>query len=236
MRAFERLMSRTAEPRQRFLSTPVLQQALESGIDRALYLAYLAQAYHHVRYTCPLLAMAAGRTRPEDERLRNALFEYIEEEKGHEHWILADIEALGGDAAAAVAAGPNDGCRTLVGYVAYAIEHVSPYAVLGMVHVLEGTSVALADRAANSIRRAIADDKAGVDRTEVSGFSYLTSHGSLDIEHVAFFEKLVDGIECESDLDAIVETARIVYRCFGDMMTQTVESLAMAKRDTRHVA
>jgi len=42
-------------------------------------------------------ALAAARCGPEDHLYQSALFEYIEEERGHELWILADIHALGGD-------------------------------------------------------------------------------------------------------------------------------------------
>ena len=64
----------------------------------------------------------------------------MEEERGHEKWILNDIAAMGGDAAAVSDGQPGIACQVMVGYTYYAIEWISPYAMLGSVHVLEGMS------------------------------------------------------------------------------------------------
>lgn len=103
-----------------------------------------------MKHTFPLLALAASRT--EDERYQDALVEYMEEERGHEKWILDDIRALGGDASAVAASEAGPACKVMVGYTYYAIEHISPYAMLGSVHVLEGMSVLLADQLADSLK------------------------------------------------------------------------------------
>ena len=79
----------------------------------------------------------------------------------------------------------------------------------GMVLVLEGTSVALATRAAETIETSL-----GLPRT---AFSYLRSHGDLDIEHVGFFEKLMDRLEDPDDQAAVVHAARRFYRLYGDV-------------------
>lgn len=141
MSLYQRLQTETAAARRRFHALPMLAAALRDGVERDLYVAYLGQAYHHVRHTCPLLAAAAGRCGDGDARLREALFDYIAEEKGHEAWILDDIEAIGGaDAVPRVLATDGDpAVRALVGYMYYAVERISPYAMLGMVYVLEGT-------------------------------------------------------------------------------------------------
>ena len=48
-------------------------------------------------------------------------------------------------------------------------------------------------------------------------FSYLTSHGSLDIEHIKFYENLMNKLESDEDKQAVIHTARVVYRLYGDM-------------------
>ncbi|HCC62217.1 MAG TPA: biliverdin-producing heme oxygenase, partial [Pseudomonas sp.] len=48
-------------------------------------------------------------------------------------------------------------------------------------------------------------------------FSYLTSHGSLDLEHIEFFKKLMNRLDDEDDKAAVVHTARVVYRLYGDI-------------------
>jgi pyrroloquinoline quinone (PQQ) biosynthesis protein C len=210
MSNYEELLLATTAEREAFLAIPIIREALAQGVDRGLYLAYLAEAYHHVKHTCPLLALAASRCGQGDERLRDALFEYIEEEKGHDEWILEDIKALGGDAEAVRRARGGPAARVMVGYAYYAIERISPYALLGMVHVLEGVSATIATQAAQSIRAGIGDTGGG-------GFSYLESHGSLDQDHVRFFAGLLNGIDSPQTLESIIDTAGIMYRLFGDV-------------------
>jgi pyrroloquinoline quinone (PQQ) biosynthesis protein C len=206
MSFYERLASETSTDREPFLTIPLVQHALQSGAPRGLYLGFLGEAYHHVKHTFPLLALAASRTT--DERYQDALVEYMEEERGHEKWILDDIRALGGNVDAVRDGEPGMACRIMVGYAYYAIEHVSPYAMLGSVHVLEGLSVAFADRLADVV-------KASLGIGEDVGFSYLRSHGSLDQEHVAFFRTLVDGFDQPQTQRIIIEHSKIFYRLYG---------------------
>ncbi|MEI7466382.1 MAG: iron-containing redox enzyme family protein [Burkholderiales bacterium] len=84
-----------------------------------------------------------------------------------------------------------------------------PLAFLGMVHVLEGTSVSLALLAAQQIQkpRALPD----------SAFSYLRSHGVLDREHTAHFEALMNRIEDPGDQADILHAARAFFHLYGDV-------------------
>jgi pyrroloquinoline quinone (PQQ) biosynthesis protein C len=219
---YDRLLADTRKSREEFLAIPLVERALKNGAPRPLYLSFLTQAYHHVKHTFPLLARAASLTT--DERYQDALVEYMEEERGHEKWILDDIAAMGGDAAAVRDGTPGIACQVMVGYAYYAIEHVSPYAMLGSVHVLEGMSVQLADRAADAIRASLASDSD-------AGFSYLRSHGSLDMEHVAFFHKLVDGFDKPKVQQIIIDNARIFYQLYGGIFREID-----AQSELRHAA
>lgn len=225
MSNYEELLLATTAEREAFLAIPIIREALAQGVDRDLYLAYLAEAYHHVKHTCPLLALAASRCGQGDGRLRDALFEYIEEEKGHDEWILGDIKALGGDAEAVRRARGGPAARIMVGYATYAIERISPYALLGMVHVLEGVSATIATQAAQSIRAGLGDSGSG-------GFSYLESHGSLDQDHVQFFAELLNGIDSRQTLETIIDSAGIMYRLFGDVF----RDLAAGSRSSQDAA
>jgi long-subunit acyl-CoA synthetase (AMP-forming)/pyrroloquinoline quinone (PQQ) biosynthesis protein C len=220
---YDRLQLATAEARNRFLEIPLVRDALATGGSRELYLAFLTQAYYHVRHTYPLLALAASRT--DDERYQDALAAYMNEERGHERWILDDIRAMGGDAEAVACGTPGRACQVMVGYVYYAIEHVSPFAMLGMVHVLEGLSVLLAHQLAGVVQKAL-----GVGSG--AGFSYLRSHGSLDVEHVELFRNLVNGIEDRAVRETIIDTANIVYRLYGAIF----EDIGAQYEGQRHAA
>ena len=48
-------------------------------------------------------------------------------------------------------------------------------------------------------------------------FSYLNSHGSLDLEHMDFFATLMNRLDEDDDRAAVVHTARVVYRLYGDI-------------------
>ena len=153
MSFYDRLIAETERERSVFTSIPLIREAVRSGASRELYIDFLTQAYHHVKHTFPLLAFAAART--EDETYQDALVEYMEEERGHEKWILNDIAAMGGDAEAVKNGAPGIACQVMVGYTYYAIEWISPYAMLGSVHVLEGMSTLLADKAADAIQHSL---------------------------------------------------------------------------------
>ena len=92
---FEQLVSDTESERREFLDIPILQRALQGDISKAAYSAFLAQAYHHVKHTVPLLMACCSRLPEHLHWLRRAIGEYIEEEMGHEEWILDDIAACG---------------------------------------------------------------------------------------------------------------------------------------------
>jgi len=218
----DHLAAATERERSAFLAIPVVQRALREGVDRATYLLFLEQAYHHVKHTCRLLALALAHCSDRDGRYMAALLEYMEEEKGHEAWILDDIAALGGDSDRVAAGDGVLPTRAMVAYVRDAIQRESPYAMLGMVHVLEGLSAQLALTAARRLQASVGSEGG-------AGFSYLGSHGALDREHVAFFEGLVDGIEGEAERNAIVRTARAVYRLYGDVFRE-VDALAAERR------
>jgi len=210
MTFYEQLQSATGPDRNAFLSIPLIQTTVQSGASRELYVDFLTQAYHHVKHTYPLLALASVHT--QNEAYQDALVEYMEEERGHEKWILDDIRAMGGDPEAVRTGKPEQACQIMVGYTYFAVEWLSPYAMLGSVHVLEGMSTALADKAADAIQQSL-----GVAGKE--GFSYLRSHGALDIEHVAFFKELVNAIPEEAHA-IIIETSKIIYRLYGDIFRE----------------
>ena len=50
-----------------------------------------------------------------------------------------------------------------------------------------------------------------------TAFSYLNSHGSLDLEHMRVFEELMNRLDTDEDREAVVHTARVVYRLYGDL-------------------
>ena len=152
---FKQLQSATEPERQEFLQSPVIQQTMAGMVTLETYIAFLGEAYHHVKHTVPLLMSCGGRLPERLGWLRTAVAEYIAEELGHEEWILNDIKASGGDAQAVRNGRPGLATELMVAYAYDTIQRNNPAGFFGMVFVLEGTSIALATRAAEITRDAL---------------------------------------------------------------------------------
>lgn len=221
MKFFDQLTRDTEEERRQLLAAPIIRRCMSgAGFDREDYVAFLTQAFHHVRHTVPLLMAAGSRLPPGKEAFRNAVAEYIEEELGHQEWILADIAACGADAEAVRHGEPNGATELMVAYAYDTVMRRNPMGFFGMVFVLEGTSIDLATRAADLIQQRLGlPDRA---------FSYLRSHGSLDQKHMAFFEELMNAVTGADDRADIVHAARRFYRLYGDIFRSLDERVREA--------
>ena len=204
-----RLLEQTHAARQALLATPIIQGALSGAVSLPSYLAFLHEAYHHVRHTVPLLRATKGALPAHHAWLRDPLDEYIAEEAGHDEWILGDIAACGGDAEATRHGTPGHATEVMVAYAYDTIARRNPVGFLGMVMVLEGTSVALALNAADRIQQRLG--------LPASAFTYLRSHGVLDREHMHHLATLLDRLENPADQHAVVHAANMFYRLYGDI-------------------
>ncbi|MHB9022375.1 MAG: TenA family transcriptional regulator [Halothiobacillus sp.] len=209
MSFYEQLISKTATEKEQLFSTPIIQRALIGNVGLLEYQTFLAQAYHHVKHTVPLLMACGSRLPDRLGWLREAVAEYIEEELGHEQWILEDIAATGGDPDLVLRQGPMPATELMVAYAYHTIDRGNPAGFFGMVHVLEGTSVSLAQHAADAIQTSLG--------LPDSAFHYLTSHGSIDQAHIVFLSGLMNRMTIPEDQAAVVHTANMMYRLYGDI-------------------
>ncbi len=206
---YKQLLAATEAERNELQGLPIIRAGASGQVSLAAYIAFLTEAYHHVKHTTPLL-MACGAHLPEKyEWLRTAVAEYIEEEVGHQEWILNDIKACGGDAEAVRNGKPRVATELMVAYAYDTIARVNPVGFFGMVLVLEGTSVALATHAGKALQQSLGLGK--------SAFSYLSSHGSLDVGHVGFYESLIDRITDPADQACLIHCAKMFYKLYGDI-------------------
>ena len=144
MSFFDTLQEATHQERHALFNLPIIVDALQGKVSLESYRAFLAQAYYHVRHTVPLMMACGARLPTRLEWLRKAVCEYIEEEYGHEQWILNDIAACGGDRDAVREGRPSLPIELMVAYLYDLIARGNPVGLFGMVNVLEGTSIALA--------------------------------------------------------------------------------------------
>lgn len=222
MNFYDALCRATERERTEFLAIPFLADGVAGRLTRDEYVAFLSQAYQHVKHTLPLL-MACGARLPERlEWLRAATAEYIDEEVGHHEWILNDIRACGGDADGVRAAAPAFATELMVAYAYDTVHRGDAVGFFGMVFVLEGTSVRLATRAAEALQASLS--------LPPQAFSYLLSHGSLDVGHVDFFKGLMDRLHAPEDQARVIHVARVMYRLYGDVFRALPRSATRERR------
>jgi pyrroloquinoline quinone (PQQ) biosynthesis protein C len=209
MHLYQRLQTETSADRDFLLSAPAIQRALRGDVTLPLYLDFLTQAYHHVRHTVPLM-MAVGARLPADRRwLQDAILHYLDEEAGHDLWILDDIDRAGGDRGLAAASSPAIATEAMVAYAYDTVTRGNPVGFFGMVYVLEGTSAALALQAADRIQATLG--------LPAQAFTYLRSHGRLDQEHIGDLEGILGRLHDPRDQDAVIRCARGIFWLYGQV-------------------
>lgn len=220
MTLYQRLQQETLAERQYLVTSPIIQRCFHGQITLENYVDFLTQAYHHVKHTVPLLMAVGSRLPEEKEWLREAVGEYIEEEMGHQEWILNDIAACGADKETVRKSQPASATELMVAYAYDAVNRINPLRFFGMVFVLEGTSIALADNAAEQIK-----NKLGLP---ANAFSYLRSHGSLDQDHIVFFEGLMNKITDKNEQDQIIHSAKMFFKLYANIFRELDISEAQA--------
>ncbi len=209
MNFHDQLLAASAAERADLLAIPFIRDGAAGKLQHDDYVSFLTEAYHHVKHTLPLL-MACGARLPERlEWLRAAMGTYIQEETGHQEWILNDIRACGADAEAVRNGRPGLAAELLVAYAYDTISRGNPAGFLGMVLVLEDTSTAVALHAAAALRDSL--------KLPPAAFTYLTSHGELDQEHTRFYATLVNRMDDAGDRAALLHGAKVFYRLYGDV-------------------
>jgi len=206
---YESLIESTEKERNYLLSSPVLVECMQGNVSIEQYIGFLKEAFHHVKHTVPLFMNCGGRLSDEYEWLREAIAEYIEEEIGHQEWILNDLAVCGADKQAMRNSTPDMNTELMVSYAYDTVNRKNPIGLFGMVFVLEGTSIALATQAAGIIKEKL--------ELPNNAFSYLASHGSLDIKHIEFYKDLVNKFDCEQDKEAVIHCAKIVYILYANI-------------------
>jgi len=208
---FITLVEMTDANRRELETIPKVHSMIHHGLPLAEYKSFLHDLYHIVWHFCPVMAAAASRCSDRFRDVRYELYERIEEEKGHETWVLEDIEAVGGDVAAAKASPPSAPVQAMIAFNYYGAERVHPCSVLGMLYMLEVVSSVYGGRVSDSIARALGRS------VDAGGFKFLTSHATMDVDHMAKLNRLVKTIGDPQAQDAIVNSTQVNFYQFGRM-------------------
>jgi pyrroloquinoline quinone (PQQ) biosynthesis protein C len=220
MSFFITLVESSDAHRRAIETAPRVNAMIHKGLTLPEYRAFLRDLYHIVWHFCPIMAVAAAGCDDRLKRVRYELYERIEEEKGHEDWVLEDIAAMGGDVKADIKAvgglpvpAPSAPVQAMIGYNYYAAERVHPCAVLGMLYVLEVVASVYGGKVADSIARAIGRD------TGAGGFRFLSSHATMDADHMAKLNVLLKTIDDAEAQAAIIASTRVNFHQFGQLFS-----------------
>jgi pyrroloquinoline quinone (PQQ) biosynthesis protein C len=209
MNFYEQLLEATEQDRNTLLDLPLITRGVTGQLSLETYVAFLSQAYHHVKHTIPLLMATGARLEERYEWLRVAIGEYIEEEMGHQEWVLNDIAACGFDKEMVRNSKPSLATELMVAYAYDMVNRINPIGFFGMVLVLEGTSTAVASHAAQSIAKSL--------NLSPLCLTYLSSHGALDVEHTKFYEGIVNKITDKKDQQLLIHAAQAFYKLYADI-------------------
>jgi len=211
---FITLVELTDASRRSLEEIPKVHSMMNHGLTLQEYRAFLHDLYHIVWHFCPVMATAAGRCDDRFRQVRYEIYERIEEEKGHEAWVLEDIEAIGGDVRAARHAPPSPPAQAMIAFNYYACERVHPCSVIGMLYMLEVISSVYGGRVSDAIARSLGRDVAG------GGFRFLSSHAALDVDHMAKLNRLVKTIDDVDAQQAIVNATQVNFHQFGQLFRE----------------
>lgn len=184
---------------QRVLTSPVVEAMTAGAADRAGYIAFLQNLWHHVRHTPRKLALAAWRCGPDQRALRDHLSSHSRDEMGHDDWILQDLEALGVAASETTDAAPGPAMAALVAHGYYLAGMLHPASILAEAYFVEKLSQGQASGVAAQLRARLGIPEAAT--------TFLDSHGELDQDHVAQYVHVFDELLDDAARAAVLAAA-----------------------------
>lgn len=206
---FITLLETTDASRREFEAIPRMNSMLARGLTLPEYKAFLHDLYYVVWHFVPILAAAASRVPDQFRQVRYELYERIEEEKGHDLWVLEDVEAVGGHVDRVRNLLPSAPMQCMIAYNYYCAERLHPCSVLGMLYSLEVIASAYALTLAQSIAKAIGRD------VDAPGFRFLLSHSTMDQDHVAKLNVLMKTIDDPAGQEAVISATQVNFYQFG---------------------
>lgn len=201
------LITRTDEARRAFETNPHVLRIVADGLSVERYRNLLLELYHVVWHFNPTCAAAASRLGNEHSEVRYYLYDHMMEEKGHEEWVVNDLEVVGVSRRAVVEYRPSNALLALNGFNYWSADRRHPCSVLGMVYALEVIASVYGGPIASAIKESLLlhDDR---------GISFISSHVTMDAEHMAELRLILNRIHDEPSHSAIIESAVFNFELF----------------------
>lgn len=201
---FADLIARTDEARRDFETNPVVLDAVAHGMPLARYRKLLLELYHLVWHFNPVCAAAASRVPDRLRQVRYFLYDHMHEESGHEQWVTNDLEAVGVGLPKVLDHQPSIDTLAMVGYNYWSADRRHPCAVLGMMYTLEVIASVYGGTFAEAIRQSLLLEG---DR----GVSFISSHATMDAEHMAELRQILNTVDDDAAREAIVESTLVNF-------------------------
>jgi hypothetical protein len=176
---------------RRFLEHPRIEE---------LYPDYLRMSHWIIRASVPLMetslhrAQEAAAEDPVAAGLAEYLEHHVDEELGHDEWLLEDLEVLGEARADVLAEPPSTAVASLVGAPYYWVLHYHPVAVLGYIALLEGYPPTIAE--VDLLMK-----RTGYER---DAFRTLIRHAELDPLHRDDLDAAIDRLPLSPEHSAVI--------------------------------
>jgi pyrroloquinoline quinone (PQQ) biosynthesis protein C len=208
---FADLVTRTDEARRAFESNSKVLEIVANGLPLERYRKLLLELYHVVWHFNPVCAAAASRVGDDQKQVRHFLYDHMNEEKGHEEWVVADLDAVGVKASEVKDYKPTEHMLALNGYNYWAADRRHPCSVLGMLYALEVIASVYGGPLTTSISDSLLLQG---DR----GISFISSHATLDAEHMADLRVILNTLTDDASKDAIIESTVFNFHQFGRVL------------------
>ncbi|NMM00336.1 iron-containing redox enzyme family protein [Paraburkholderia sp. RP-4-7] len=164
---------------------------------------YLMVLHGLIRASVPVMKAAAACIQKthrsgSDDLVLSYLITHIDEETGHDDWLIDDLAALGVERQEVEKYLPSVPVASLVGMQYYWIHHYNPLVVLGYIAAMEG----------NPPNRAALDAMRLANDFPFASMRTLYMHSDADQQHMLALDKVLDQICVDTELrDAITMNA-----------------------------
>jgi pyrroloquinoline quinone (PQQ) biosynthesis protein C len=211
---FEQLKAESAVVLEDYATLPFIVAVRSGTVSAERYQQFLNDLYHVVWHFCPTMAAGASRCTDEYSAVRYALYEHIEDEKGHELWVLDDCRDIGGEAfAGQVSKGlPRPEIQAMNAFNYHAAERQHGATAFAMVFALEMISQRLGGQVSKGIAKALKLE-------EGKGTKFLSSHGPLDEGHLVEISAAIDSISDPTIAKLMSNAVMVNYRLFAAMLS-----------------
>ncbi|KQW40235.1 iron-containing redox enzyme family protein [Rhizobacter sp. Root404] len=202
---FADLVLRTDEARRDFETHPVVLDAVAHGMSIERYRKLLLELYQVVWHFNPVCAAAASRVTDAHRQVRYFLYEHMHEESGHEEWVMNDLEAVGVQPDDTRGYSPSVHVLALTGFNYWSADRRHPCSVLGMMYALEVIASVYGGTFSSAIRDSLLLEG---DR----GVSFISSHATMDAEHMIELRQVLNTLTDEAAREAIVESTLVNFQ------------------------